>query len=87
MTEAPAINYVNEFSNIFNLNETTMAWLNERNSECGYDAFMENALAYPPNGPIPTAPDSTKKHCNLWEYATSAAIYINPCFNLYHIIG
>ncbi|KAK5170634.1 uncharacterized protein LTR77_005223 [Saxophila tyrrhenica] len=87
MTEAPAINYVNEYSNIFNLNETTMAWLNQRNEECGYADFMENALSYPPKGPIPTAPDSYRKHCNLWEYATSAAIYINPCFNFYHIIG
>ena len=47
---------------------------------------MRNALTYPPTGPIPTAPDSTKGGCNLWEYSVSAAVYINPCFNIYHVI-
>lgn len=56
------------------------------NIKCGYDSFMRNALTYPPTGPIPTAPDSTKNGCNLWEYSVSAAIYVNPCFNIYHII-
>lgn len=86
MTEAPAIWMVNEYAPIFGLNETTMTHLNTKNQECGYDEFMTNALTYPPTGPIPTAPKSTKDGCDVWEQSLEAAIYINPCFNFYHII-
>ena len=63
-----------------------MNLFNEQNVKCGYDAFMRNALTYPPTGPIPTAPNSSEPGCDLWEQSVSAAIYINPCFNFYHII-
>ena len=86
MTEAPAIWQLNDYAPIFGLNKTTMDHLNALNEKCGYDEFMTNALTYPPTGPIPTAPDSTKHGCNVWEQSLSAAIYINPCFNFYHII-
>ena len=63
-----------------------MTHLNKRNIECGFDEFMRTALTFPPAGPLPPAPDSTKPDCNLWEQSVSAAIYVNPCFNIYHVI-
>jgi carboxypeptidase D len=53
-----------------------MDWLNEKHVECGYADFMETALAYPPTGILPSAPDPFKKgtQCNLWDYALSAAM-------------
>ena len=62
-----------------------MDWLNQRNVECGYDEFMRNALTYPPTGQLPPAPDPSRPDCDLYDYAASAALYINPCFNLYHL--
>lgn len=62
-----------------------MDWLNEQNVKCGYDEWMRTALTYPPKGKLPDAPDSGKTECELWEYSVSAALYVNPCFNLYHL--
>lgn len=86
LIEAPAVGALNYFSNIFNLNETFMADVNNRSEACGYNAFMERALTFPPNGTIPTAPNSSLPGCDVWDDIITAAIYINPCFNFYHII-
>ena len=59
-----------------------MDFVNEQNVKCGYDEWMHTALTYPPAGPIPAAPNSSVHDCNLWEYVVSAALYVNPCFNL-----
>jgi carboxypeptidase D len=75
--------YLNHFSEIFNLNETFMADINDRAETCGYNAFMENALTFPPTGPIPTAPNSSLPGCDVWDDITNAAIYVNPCFVSY----
>ena len=62
-----------------------MTFLNEQNQKCGYKDWLETALTYPPAGPIPAAPDPTRTDCNMWGYIVSAALYVNPCFNIYHI--
>lgn len=85
LIEAPAVGALNYFSNIFNLNETFMAQINNRSQACGYNQFMETALTFPPAGPIPTAPNSSLPGCDVWSDIITAAIYINPCFNLYHL--
>lgn len=86
LIEAPAVAFLNENANIFNLNETFMASINNRSEACGYPAFLENALTFPPTGPIPTAPNSSLPGCDVWDDILTAAIYVNPCFNLYHVI-
>ena len=77
-----ALNY---WSNVFSLNETFMTDINQRAESCGYNDFMNNALTFPPAGPIPTAPDSNKPGCDVWDDIVSAAYYVNPCFNFYHL--
>ena len=77
---------LNAFSNIFNLNDTTMADVNQRAESCGYIDFMNNALTFPPAGKLPTAPNSSLPGCDVWDDIISAAVYINPCFNIYHLI-
>jgi carboxypeptidase D len=57
-----------------------MANINDRAETCGYNAFMENALTFPPTGTIPTAPKSYLAGCDVWDDITNAAIYVNPCF-------
>ncbi len=75
-----------QYSNIFGLNETFMTDINARAEKCGYFAFMENALTFPPLGPLPTAPNSSEPGCAVWEDIIDATVYINPCFNIYHLI-
>lgn len=52
-----------------------------------YYDWMENALQYPPtNGTFSQPPSPSGYDCDLWGWATNAAIQINPCFNIYHVI-
>ena len=81
---APAIAAVNKYNNILNLNETYLAFLNEKADSCGYTSFMEDNLVFPPNGPIPPAP-SYDNGCDVFDDFTVAAAYVNPCYNVYHI--
>ncbi|KAL2010376.1 hypothetical protein VTN00DRAFT_6183 [Thermoascus crustaceus] len=85
LIEAPSVLALNHFKNVFALNETFMTDINKRAEECGYNEFMENALTYPPKGKLPTAPDSSRPGCDVWESIISAAYYVNPCFNIYHL--
>ncbi|KAK0825997.1 hypothetical protein LTR54_015172 [Friedmanniomyces endolithicus] len=86
LIEAPSVWHLNDYSNIFGLNETFMTDINARAEKCGYFAFMENALTFPPLGPLPTAPNSSEPGCAVWEDIIAATVYINPCFNIYHLI-
>lgn len=63
-----------------------MTSINQRAEDCGYFEFMENALTFPPLGPLPTAPNSSLPGCAVWDDIIAAAVYINPCFNIYHLI-
>lgn len=82
---APAVLALNHFKNVIPLNETFMAEINKRASQCGYIEFMENALTYPPKGKLPPAPSSQTPGCDVWDAIISAAYYVNPCFNIYHL--
>ncbi|KAK4899991.1 hypothetical protein LTR27_002754 [Elasticomyces elasticus] len=86
LIEAPSVWHLNEYANVFSLNATTMADVNERAEKCGYFAFMENALTFPPTGKLPNAPNSSEPGCDVWTDIINAAIYVNPCFNLYRRI-
>lgn len=83
---APSVPYLNEYANVFGLNETFTADVNARAEKCGYFEFLDNALTFPPKGTIPTAPNSSEPGYAVWDDILTAAVYVNPCFNIYHII-
>ncbi|KAF7333163.1 Carboxypeptidase cpdS [Mycena venus] len=88
--EAPAAAYLNHYNNVLNLNDSFVAAINERAEACGYNAFMDLALTFPPTGKFP-APTSfatgnlTLNDCDVLDDIYLAALYVNPCFNFYHI--
>jgi len=63
-----------------------MADINARAERCGYFDFMEKALTFPPAGKLPNAPNSSEPGCAVWDDIVAAAVYVNPCFNIYHLI-
>lgn len=90
MEHVPTVDYLNKHSSYFNLNETFTNDVNERARDCGYTDFMEQALTFPPKGPfaLPHSVNETavvNETCKLWLDVSRAAIYVNPCFNPYHI--
>lgn len=61
-----------------------MTQINQRAEQCGYFSFMEQALTFPPAGKF-TAPNESAPGCDVWDDIVTAAIYVNPCFNIYHL--
>ncbi|MCJ1320569.1 hypothetical protein MMC15_005909 [Xylographa vitiligo] len=86
MLEAPAMMAVNQANNILNLNATYLAFLNAKADSCGFTKFMEDALVFPPKGKLPTAPEAFGNGCDVFDDFTTAAAYVNPCYNVYHIL-
>lgn len=90
LEEAPAAPFMNKWNNVLNLNDSFVEAVNERAEACGYNAWNELALTFPPSGkfPTPTSLSPTNisaEECDLWDDIALAAIYVNPCFNFYHI--
>lgn len=90
MEHAASVQYLNKYSTYFNLNDSFMDAVNDRAKECGFTDFMAEALKFPPNGTF-AFPDSINvtavvdEDCKLWMDIATAALYVNPCFNAYHI--
>lgn len=90
MEHVPSVQFLNKYSSYFNLNDTFTKHINERAKDCGFTDFMEEALTFPPKGPF-AFPDSVNatavvdKNCSLWLDIARAAIYVNPCFDPYHV--
>ena len=71
---------------ILNINETFLEELGERSAECGYTAYMDKYISYPPPGHQPPPPDFSEppygptKRCNVAFDYVAAQQKVNPCF-------
>ncbi|GIZ42732.1 hypothetical protein CKM354_000599100 [Cercospora kikuchii] len=85
--DIPAVPFVDQWSGLFNLNESFMEDLYERHEACGYQKFIEEAYVFPPKGPLPTAPhlDQRNVSCRLAADVVSAVLLVNPCWDIYHV--
>jgi len=81
--------FVEYWANLFDLNSTFMAILRDRADQCGYTAYLEKYLIFPPPpAPFPVLPDpfaSPNHTCDILDDIHSAALEVSPCFNMYHI--
>lgn len=63
-----------------------MSSLTKQAADCGYtDYFNKWTTEFPPSGPLPlpNTPDGVR--CDIWDTAVAAILYVNPCFNIYHL--
>ena len=81
----PVVPYLNYWEDTFALNETFVAAARERADSCGYTDYINTYLTYPPPGPLPL-PKNSSLDCDLFDDVFSAALEVNPCFNIYHIL-
>lgn len=81
----PTAAFADYWAPLLDLNDTTIAMLHNMSDACGYTQFLEEALVYPPKGPLPTPQDAdgTADNCSTWNILYNAAIEINPCFDIY----
>lgn len=66
--DIPSVPFVDYWSGLFNFNQTFMDHLHEKWESCGYADFYDEALTFPPKGPLPTPPnvDGNNTECSLW---------------------
>jgi len=84
--QIPAVPFVHTHQNIFNFNASFLSYLDQQNKLCGYENYSQTYAVYPPNGSLPTLfPLAETNECDLWDAIFTAALLINPAFNIYRI--
>lgn len=85
--DIPSVPFVDYWSGLFNFNQTFMDHLHEKWESCGYADFYDEALTFPPKGPLPTPPnvDGNNTECSLWNEIYDAALLFNPCWDVYQV--
>lgn len=66
--DIPAVPFVDYWSGLFSFNQTFIDDIHNRWDKCGYKAFYEEALVFPPKGKLPTPPnvDYSQPGCEIW---------------------
>ncbi|KAK4451899.1 carboxypeptidase [Podospora aff. communis PSN243] len=87
--EIPTVQFVDYWRGLFPFNDTFRASLHARDKKCGYSAYIEEYLVYPPKGFQPgetELPGYNDLDCQyiLWD-VSEAARRLNPCFNVYQV--
>ncbi|KII96198.1 hypothetical protein PLICRDRAFT_97575 [Plicaturopsis crispa FD-325 SS-3] len=86
-TQIPAVNFVHKYENVFAFNQTFLAHLDAKAAQCGYSSYFEKHVSYPPKGllPLPGKSVESDPGCDLWNEIFSAALIVNPAFNIYRV--
>ena len=81
----PTASFIDYWAPLLDLNASFVEQVHNISETCGYTAFMDDYLSFPPKGPLPTPPnpDSKDDSCNTWNMVYEAASLINPCFDIY----
>ena len=78
--------YVDYWSNLFFLNDTFNAAIHAKVDQCGYTAYLEKYLTFPPpQESFPVLPNPfnfDNLTCDVFDDVLSAVLEINPCFNV-----
>ncbi|KAH8911794.1 alpha/beta-hydrolase [Coniochaeta sp. PMI_546] len=90
ITVVPFVDY---WSGLFPFNDTFRANIHARDKACGYSAWVDKYLAYPPKGHIPmplpgtnATTGRTLRECSsIYDDIFDAILLINPCFDIYQV--
>ncbi|OIW30706.1 alpha/beta-hydrolase, partial [Coniochaeta ligniaria NRRL 30616] len=83
--------YVDYWSPVFPFNDTTSAELKNISATCGFDAYMDKYLTFPPAGPQPAilpgyyANGSRIPGCAADDLVYYASTELNPGWNIYQV--
>jgi carboxypeptidase D len=77
--------WVQQNNNIMGFNASFMSQLEKLDKSCGYAAYREKYLVFPPAGQQePKYFNYTSEaDCDLWDLIYNEAYHTNPCFNPY----
>ena len=86
LEDIPAAAFMDQWSGLFNFNESFTKDIHARADACGYTDYMEKYLTFPPVGKLPAPANNSKVDgCAIWNDIYNAAFYTNPCFDVYAI--
>ena len=79
--------YVEQNNNVLNLDKSFLAILQAQDESCGYSAFRDQYMSFPPNGTQPPLYENctASPDCCTWDSVYDAAYGPNPCFNVYEV--
>jgi carboxypeptidase D len=85
--QIPTAAFVDYWAPLLNLNDTFMEWLHNTSESCGYTSFLEEALTFPPKGPLPSPPNlaGDDAKCDVFDAVFYAVSEVNPCFDIYQV--
>lgn len=83
----PVTAFVDFWGTLLGLNDSYVADLHAQSDACGYTAFMDENLVFPPKGPLPTPPnwDLSNDTCDTFDDVITAISTVNPCFDVYQV--
>ena len=82
---AVAVPYAVANNNMLNLNSTFLAELESLHQSCGYADYVNTYLQFPPPGVQAPQNGSTSPACDVFDMIDTAALDVNPCFDIYEI--
>ncbi|KAF3760780.1 hypothetical protein M406DRAFT_73241 [Cryphonectria parasitica EP155] len=81
--------FVETWNGLFMLNDTFLADIRARDESCGYAAFRDEYLAFPPTASLPAyedLPSINNYSCvNIYYDVFDAVLLTNPCFDIYQV--
>lgn len=85
--EIPALPYILENANMLNFNDSFIRQLTEMDQSCGYAAYRDQYLTFPPSGVQPPLffNYTSNVSCDVFDLADNAALDVNPCFDIYEV--
>ncbi|KAH6635679.1 Alpha/Beta hydrolase protein, partial [Chaetomium sp. MPI-SDFR-AT-0129] len=90
--DVPVARFVEKWKTALPLNDTFRAGVQAIDQQCGYSAYLDEFLVFPPKGPQPaTLPGENpvtglaKPECALYIGVFLAAREVNPCLNAFDI--
>ena len=82
--DGTVVPFVQANVNLFNFNTTFMDFLATQDVACGYAAYREKYLTFPPPGVQPAFPRQ-RGNCSLFGMVEDLALQINPCWDIYEV--
>lgn len=85
--EATAYPFLQQNANLFKLNSTFTSQLAALDQSCGYAAYREKYLVFPPAGvqPVEQVNYNTIGECDVFDAIVNGVFEINPCFDIYEV--
>jgi carboxypeptidase D len=84
VSEATITQFVDNNAINFNLNQSFTDQIHKLDESCGYKAYRDKYLTFPPPGQQPVPPRISDS-CDIFDLVNIAALTENPCFDIYAV--